>query len=682
MRRVPCDGYVDEPWQRLRAEGSERPGWNFLSMLETADAANPPDPAAQLKAERAQRRKQADALGWKLIGGTTAEIRCERRFTFGKRTVIVRGRVSVPLPTEMTSEAGERAVVETVEPTVDAFRTSMERVALKILSEPDEIEYTHEFERSSFFSALEVARRALIQIYQNLENKRVDDRVDAELGLRFYLEGFANDLRTFDYFVGPTNSGKTHAALEVLRSAQTGMYLAPLRLLALEVYERLNDMGLPTSLVTGEERILHPDARFVSSTVEMVDLGRKCDVVIVDEAQMLEDAQRGWAWTLAIAGTRAKRVVMCGSVEGLHAARRLAARLGVELSVRDFERKNVLRVAPPIGLPDLRPGDALVAFSRKAVVEMQGRVARLGFSSAAIYGSLSPAVRRREAERFRTGEADILVATDAIGLGLNLPIRRLIFTTIEKFDGVADRLLEPAEIRQIAGRAGRFGLHEEGIVTALEARHVSFLRRALEGKATELEPGPIWISPTDAHLERLSAIIGTTRISRLLQFFQTRVLRAEDEDLRIADVSGTIEVGVALEMSDGFQSLPFAVRATYCRAPVTTRGNSLSVLATWGDQHARLGRVRGTELMAGSGARDRLLLYEDRSRLATLYLWLSQRFPEVYDNREEIAALRDRIDAEIHAALLAQGNGPVKPRSPAKPVRRAPPRRRYGPPRR
>jgi ATP-dependent RNA helicase SUPV3L1/SUV3 len=640
------------------------------------------DPAAQVKAERARRRKAADALGWKIIGHTTAEVRCERRLQFGPRTVVIRGRVPVPLPDEMTAAAGEQATAEIVDPAIEQFRLAMERAAIKILTEPDDVAQTHVFERSSFFSALEDARRGLVQSYQLLENRRVDEKVDAELGLRFYLEGFTTDVRTFEYFVGPTNSGKTHAAIEILRAAGSGVYLAPLRLLALEVYERLNDLGAPASLVTGEERIVNPSARFVSSTVEMVDLRRQLDVAVIDEVQMLEDSQRGWAWTLAIAGVRAKRVVLCGSVEGQHAARRLADRLGVTMTVRNFERKNPLRVTPAIALTQLRPGDAVVGFSRKAVVEMQGAVAKLGFTSAAIYGSLSPAVRRREAERFRDGSADVLVATDAIGLGLNLPIRRLIFSAIEKFDGVADRLLTPYEIRQIAGRAGRFGIHEEGQVTALNARHIPLLRRSLEGHAPAAPNGPIWISPTDDHLERLGAIIGTTRISRLLQFFQTRVLRDGEEDLRIADLSDSIEVAVALELSDGFLALPFRVRCTYSRAPVTTRGNGLAVLADWGSQHAEFGTVTGRELMNGGYSRDRLMLYEDRSRLAMLYLWLSQRFPEVYTNREEVALIRESIDDDIHSALLERGTGRQKRRSVPNPVRRAPRPRDFGPRRR
>jgi ATP-dependent RNA helicase SUPV3L1/SUV3 len=542
----------------------------------------------------------------------------------------------------------------------------MERAAVKILREPDDVERRHVFEHSSFFSALEDARRGLVREYQALENRRVDARVEAGLGLHFYLESFAREQPVIEYFAGPTNSGKTHAALELLCAAESGAYLAPLRLLALEVYERIREQGVAASLVTGEERAIDPSAQHVSSTVEMLDIGRSVELAIVDEAQMLQDEQRGWAWTLAVAAVRAKRVILCGSEDGLGPAQRLAGRLGLSISVRHFERKNPLKVVDAIPLSGLRAGDAVVAFSRSSVVELQNQIRKNGRTTAAIYGSLSPAVRRREAERFRSGRADVLVATDAIGLGLNLPIRRLVFATLEKYDGVTTRLLTPPEIRQIAGRAGRFGLHEEGHVSALDARAVRILRERIE--RFDPVPGntPIWISPTDEHLERLSAIIGTRQLSRLLEFFQTRV-RAGDADLRIADLSESIEVCVALEMSDRFTELPLPVRGTYGRAPVSTRGNALSVLAGWAERHAEGGVVGANELLQGSEARDRLQSFEDRSKLATLYLWLAQRFPNVYVDGAAAMRMRERIDDDIHDALLRQGDRSKKGRGPGGP---------------
>jgi ATP-dependent RNA helicase SUPV3L1/SUV3 len=611
------------------------------------------EPAPE-KSERSRLRRAVERMGWTWVNRETVEVPVVRELQLGPRTVVIRGRVPIDRPAELTQALADVALAPLVDPALAQFAHGMTRAAARTLAEPDDVEKRHIFERASFFSALEDARRGLVQAYQALENKRVDEKVEAELGLRFYVQGFGSAQRRLEYFVGPTNSGKTHAALELLAEAESGVYLAPLRLLALEVYERLHEFGIAASLVTGEERVIEAGARHVSSTVEMVDLKRPVDVAVIDEAQMLEDEQRGWAWTLALAGVQAAHVVLCGSEDGLRAAQRLAQRLGTTIAVRRFVRKNPLRVAPPVALPALRRGDAVVGFSRNAVVELQGEIGRLGFSSAAIYGSLSPAVRRREAERFRSGAADVLVATDAIGLGLNLPIRRIIFATIEKFDGTQMRLLKPQEIGQIAGRAGRYGIHEEGLVTTVDPRDLGVLRRAIEQHPVEVSEAPIWISPTDEHLRRLSAVIGTNRVSRLLQFFQTRVLR-EDAGLRIADLSDQIEVAVALELADGFSDLPFNVRCTYTRAPVTTRGQALNVLATWGAQHAAEGLVEGRELLAGGASRDRLLFYEDRSRLATLYLWLAQRFPDAYSNVENVTEIRESIDEDIHTALLKRG---------------------------
>lgn len=625
---------------------------------------------AEQKSEHARTKKAAKALGWKLVGRDLAEIRVERQFRFGPRTVVVRGRVPVPMPDEIGVEHGERALAPIVDSVAGSFAHSIERAASKILSAPDDVAARHVYEKGSFFSALEQARRGLVGHYQELENKRVDERVEADLGLRFYLESLTREARVFEYFAGPTNSGKTHAAIELLRGAESGVYLAPLRLLALEVHERLGDLGVAASLVTGEERVIHPLARHVSSTVEMVDLKREVEVAVVDETQMLQDEQRGWAWTLAVAGVRAKRVIMCGSEDGLASAQRLAARLGASVTVRRFERKNPLTVVDSIPLTALRAGDAVVAFSRNAVVELQGKIRAGGHSTAAIYGSLSPAVRRREAERFRSGTAQVLVATDAIGLGLNLPIRRLIFVSLEKFDGVTSRMLTPPEIRQIAGRAGRYGIHEAGQVTALDPRAVRFLRTAIERFAAAPDAPPLWISPTDEHLRRLSAIIGTTRVGRLLQFFQTRLRRPEDTDLRIANLTDTIEIATALEMSERFLELPLAVRCTYSRAPVPTRGNALVVLGRWGERHAAAGTIDGSDVTAGLAARDRLLHFEDRSRLATLYLWLAQRFPEVYVDGPAVMRVREQLDDDIHDALLQHDHRRRREYKPAPFVRR------------
>jgi hypothetical protein len=479
-------------------------------------------------------------------------------------------------------------------------------------------------------------------------------RAEAEAVMAFYLESFPKEGRHFEYFCGPTNSGKTHAAMEELRAATSGAYLAPLRLLALEVYERMNEMGVPTSLLTGEERTDVAGALHVSSTVEMADLRATYDVAVIDEAQMLEDSQRGWAWTLAALGVRASRIILCGSVEGLRATRRLAQRMGLEVSVRRFVRKNPLEVDQAIEFRSIRPGDAVIVFSRREVIETQRAVGELGFSTAVVYGSLSPSVRRDEAARFRNGDAEVLVATDAIAMGLNLPISRIIFSTTSKWNGKAERWLGAMETRQIAGRAGRYGLHETGKVTALTERDLERVRHAVESDRPEDAPDVIWVAPTTEHLERLAAINGQDEISRLLRFFQQNILRA-DRFVKLADLSEMIEAVEYVERNaSAFAQLPLDVRYAYARAPVNRNGLALPFLARWAQLHARGLSVSGEET-AGVADGDRLLTLEETSRLATLYMWLSQRFPRTYSNARGIERVRESADEQIRQALLNRG---------------------------
>ena len=479
-------------------------------------------------------------------------------------------------------------------------------------------------------------------------------RAEAEAVMAFYLESFPKEGRRFEYFCGPTNSGKTHAAMEELRAARSGAYLAPLRLLALEVYERMNEMGVPTSLLTGEERTDVPGAAHVSSTVEMADLRTPYEVAVIDEAQMLEDSQRGWAWTLAALGVRASRIILCGSVEGLRAARRLAERMGLQVSVRTFERKNPLEVDPAIEFRSIRPGDAVIVFSRREVIETQRAVGELGFSTAVVYGSLSPSVRREEAARFRNGDAEVLVATDAIAMGLNLPIRRVIFSTTSKWNGKAERWLGAMETRQIAGRAGRYGLHETGKVTAFTERDLERVRDAVVNDRPEDAPDVIWVAPTTEHLERLAAINGEQAISRLLRFFQQNILRA-DRFVKLADLSEMIEAVEYVERNaSAFEQLPLEIRYAYARAPVNRNGLALPFLARWAQLHARGLHVSGEET-AGVADGDRLLTLEETSRLATLYMWLSQRFPRTYSNARGVERVRESADEQIRQALLNRG---------------------------
>ena len=287
--------------------------------------------------------------------------------------------------------------------------------------------------------------------------------------------------RTVTLYVGPPNSGKTYAAFEKLAAAHDGCYLAPLRLLALEGRDRLVGRGVACSLLTGEENDPAPDARVVSSTIEMVNTSKPIDVAVIDEAQMIFDTSRGWAWTQAIVGVPANEVIIICSAYAAEAIENLLKLCGENCRTLVFERKQHVELMPgPVPIAALKKGDAVVAFSRREVLMLRDQVAANGHPVSVIYGALPPEVRRREAERFAHGHAHILVATDAIGMGLNLPIRRVLFSTLKKFDGVGDRMLNESEVHQIAGRAGRYGMHEEGFTGVLREAEPTALRSLKE----------------------------------------------------------------------------------------------------------------------------------------------------------------------------------------------------------
>ncbi len=174
--------------------------------------------------------------------------------------------------------------------------------------------------------------------------EQLKDLLNCDLKTLYPLARSMN--RKLEFYVGPTNSGKTYNAMKKLKEANSGLYLAPLRLLALEGYEDLKESNIDASLITGEEQILNEDAAHICSTIEMLDFDLEVDVAIIDEVQMLEDIDRGWAWVNAIIGVPAKKVIMTGSVNALEAVKKIVQYLDEELEVVRHKRKNPLLVLP------------------------------------------------------------------------------------------------------------------------------------------------------------------------------------------------------------------------------------------------------------------------------------------------------------------------------------------------
>ena len=307
--------------------------------------------------------------------------------------------------------------------------------------------------------------------------------------------------RRFVLHVGPTNSGKTHDALRALMAAESGAYLGPLRLLAYEQFELMNREGCPCTLLTGEELAEVAGARHVSSTVEMANFHTPVEVAVIDEAQMVADPDRGHHWTAAILGMPAQEVHVCCAPYGARVVRRLVELCGDEHVTVQHERLVPLKAERgSFSFPaDVQPGDALIVFSRRAVHAVAAQVAACGMKPSLVYGALPHDVRHEEARRFDSGETDVVVATDAIGMGMNLPIRRIVFVEQQKFDGHEMRMLKPEEVQQIAGRAGRFGRYDVGLYRTTKLRRE--IKERYEREVPAIASIPVGI-PEDIALVR------------------------------------------------------------------------------------------------------------------------------------------------------------------------------------
>ena len=292
--------------------------------------------------------------------------------------------------------------------------------------------------------------------------------------------------RHFILHLGGTNTGKTYAGFQRLMRVRKGIYLAPLRLLALEAQETLLDAGIACSLSTGEEEDLRDGDTHMAATAEKLDLRERYDAAVIDECQMIADRQRGYAWTRAILGVLAPEVHLCAAPEAKELLIRLIESCGDSYEVELHERTTpLICMSHTVDYQRVQPGDALITFSKIGVLSVAEDLRQNGKEPAIIYGALPYSTRRRQMEGFLDGKMEYIVSTDAIGMGLNLPIRRIIFMETEKFDGVERRELKAEEIKQIAGRAGRFGMYNRGFVGATQ--NLPAIRAGLEAVIPPLE---------------------------------------------------------------------------------------------------------------------------------------------------------------------------------------------------
>ena len=254
--------------------------------------------------------------------------------------------------------------------------------------------------------------------------------------------------------LGPTNTGKTHLAVERMAAHASGMIGLPLRLLAREIYDRLVRLkgANAVALITGEEKILPARAAYFVCTVEAMPLERTVEFLAVDEIQLCADPARGHVFTHRLLHARGREETM---FLGAATMAPLVRRLLPEAEIVGRDRLSVLSYAGPRKLTRLPRRSAVVAFSAEAVYAIAELIRRQRGGAAVVMGSLSPRTRNAQVALYQSGEVDFLVATDAIGMGLNMDVDHVAFAGLRKFDGKRTRWLTPPEVAQVAGRAGR-----------------------------------------------------------------------------------------------------------------------------------------------------------------------------------------------------------------------------------
>ncbi|KAL1389404.1 P-loop containing nucleoside triphosphate hydrolase protein [Phyllosticta capitalensis] len=523
--------------------------------------------------------------------------------------------------------------------------------------------------------------------------------------LRYPTEWFANTRsrpRKIIMHVGPTNSGKTYHALKRLEE-KGGVYAGPLRLLAHEVYTRMNAKGVNANLVTGEERRrshLDGPLKVTACTVEMVPLATKIGVAVIDEIQMIGHIDRGWAWTQAVLGVQADEVHLCGEVRSVPLIKSLAASMGEEFEVRNYERLTPLDVdEKPIGpdLKGLRAGDCIVAFSKLDIHAIKQKIQqKFGYKVAIVYGSLPPETRAAQARLFNDPDSgyDILVASDAVGMGLNLSIKRIIFHTTYKFNGFETVRLSLPDFKQIAGRAGRFktayqankdaqavngttsqeAVVEEktgGLVTAIERDDFQFVKANLKAEPEPLKTAGIF--PPDAIVERFATFFPPRTPFSFILLQLVELARVHDR-FHMCMLKDQLAIADVIQCVDG---LSVSERLTFCISPATVikpsvigevpfENKLLIEMARCVGEH-RSGALldipgfgfealdmASEDLTTPEQRRMRLGRLESLHKSLVLYLWLSYRFSGVFTTRSLAFKAKEMVEEAIEKHLTEQ----------------------------
>ncbi|XP_075972723.1 suv3 RNA helicase [Anticarsia gemmatalis] len=496
--------------------------------------------------------------------------------------------------------------------------------------------------------------------------------------------------RKIIFHAGPTNSGKTYHAMERFLTAKSGVYCGPLKLLATEIYHKSNKHGTPCDLITGEERrhatqcnsltneaeeteapeeqyLIQDDeltpSNHVACTVEMTSLNHKYEVAIIDEIQMIGDRGRGWAWTRAILGLQADEIHLCGEAGSIHLIEEICNTTGEELQVRTYKRLTELKVEDSAlgSLDNVKQGDCIVCFNKNDIYSVSRAIEQRGQEVAVIYGSLPPGTKLAQANKFNdpNSSCKVMVATDAIGLGINLSIRRIIFYSLIKpvvnEDGDKEMdVISISQALQIAGRAGRYGsAWETGYVTTYKSEDLATLKELLSR-----QPDPVaqaGLHPTAEQMELYAYHLPHASLSSLMDIF-VHLCTVDDSLYFMCNTEGF------KFLAEMIQHVPLPLRARYvfCCAPIN---NKLPfVCATFLKmvrQYSRnepltknwLCNCVDWPLPSPKTIMD-LVHLESVFDVLELYLWLSYRFPDMFPDVRLVRDMESELDTIIQQGIF------------------------------
>ncbi|XP_064631088.1 ATP-dependent RNA helicase SUPV3L1, mitochondrial-like [Lineus longissimus] len=489
---------------------------------------------------------------------------------------------------------------------------------------------------------------------------------DLRLPANWYPEARAIE-RKIVFHAGPTNSGKTYHALQRYLVAKSGIYCGPLKLLATEVYHKSNQAGTPCDLVTGEERRYAADeenpSNHVACTVEMASSVTPYEVAVIDEIQMIKDPQRGWAWTRALLGLCAKEIHVCGEASAIDMVKELMLSTGDEVEVKKYKRLTRLTYLDRAleNFDNVRPGDCFVCFSKNDIYHISRQLEKRGHTCAVIYGGLPPGTKLAQAQKFNDPDdpCKVMVATDAIGMGLNLSIKRIIFYSLvkphlnEKGEKEMD-LISTSQALQIGGRAGRFNTQfQDGEVTTFRSDDLQLLKDITSRLIEPIEQAGL--HPTAEQIELFAFHLPKATLSNLIDIFVT-LCELDNDKYFMCNVDDFKFLADVIE----HVPLPLRARYVFCCSPIPKKQPFVcTMFLKFARQFSRgepltldwLCRQVGWPVQAPLTIVD-LVHLEGVFDVLDLYLWLSYRFMDMFPDAVHVRDMQQELDKIIQLGVF------------------------------